>query len=434
MLHYSSLTKDTVKDTVLMTATYTNHKGIKAAKPPQTDHTEYKDATTTGLYLRVYSTGLKVFVHRFKIKGKRYVLTLDTAPELTMKSSEGEISKALTTARANHATQRASIKNGGNPAIERNLKTHHIATMPTVSEFADTFIVRHMGDKKSGKEYRRILNVDVLPFIGDMPIDKVEKKHIASLTDRKQDAGAMVARNMLIAVLSRLFTFAGERGILDDNFNPVRGIKKTNTKARERVLSEREIRMLWDYTSPSASALDPATRLALRLVLVTGQRPGEVCQIQDNQLDGNDWHIPDTKNGTPHDVYLTPTALQIIEEVRPHGRNGYLFVNRKGGMKDEKTLANSISEWAIQWDDNHGGKPTPHDLRRTFTTGLGSLGFSRFIQNLVTNHIDRTVSGRYDRHMYTKERQQAQEAWERRLLEIVTGEPLGNVVEFRRVG
>jgi integrase len=88
----------------------------------------------------------------------------------------------------------------------------------------------------------------------------------------------------------------------------VTGIKKTKTKSRERVLSNREIGLLWDYTDPTTSRLEPATRLALRLVLVTGQRAGEVCQMQEKQLSGNWWKMTDTKNGKTHDVYLTPTA------------------------------------------------------------------------------------------------------------------------------
>lgn len=131
-----------------MALAYTNHKGIKAAKPPQTGHTEYKDSTTTGLYLRVYSTGLKVFVHRYKIIGKRYVLTLETIPTINAKSPEADISAALATARAGHAAQRVKIKRGENPAVERDLKANNIRTMPTLAEFADTYIERHAKPNK----------------------------------------------------------------------------------------------------------------------------------------------------------------------------------------------------------------------------------------------------------------------------------------------
>lgn len=416
--------------------TYTNHKGIRSALsiPPLHSHVEVKDSTCQGLYLRIQPTGNATFIHRYKINGVRRVYTFENIT-LSKSNTDRQISEALANARAICATQRAKKKAGNDPAIERDLKTHHIATMPTVSEFADTFIDRHMKDKKSSAEYKRILNVDVLPIVGNMPLDKVERKHIIGLLDRKQDAGAMVARNMLIAVLSKMFNFAsGERGILDANANPVRGIKKTKTRARERILSEREMRLLWEYTDPATSRLDQSTRLALRLILVTGQRPGEICQMQEKQLTGNVWHIHNTKTNKAHDVFLTPMALQIIAEARMFGREGYLFTDNNGNMKDGKNLAQSIGKWGVQWDDNPEGRPTPHDLRRTFTTGLGALGFSRFIQNLVTNHADSSIGGIYDRHAYAKERQQAQEAWERRLTEIVTGEPLGNVVEFIRAG
>jgi Site-specific recombinase XerD len=405
-----------------MSKTYTNHKGIKAAlnNPPTNEQEEVKDSTCKGLYLRIQPTGNAVFIHRYKINGGRRVYTYEELP-LAKGNNERQISEALTKARAIHATQRAEIKAGNDPAIERDLKAHQVATMPTVTAFTETFINRYMKGKKSAGEYRRILTVDVLPIVGNMPLDKVERKHVIGLLDRKQDAGATVARNMLIAVLSKFFNFAIERALLDRN--PVTGIKKTKTKSRERVLSNREIGLLWDYTDPATSRLEPATRLALRLVLVTGQRAGEVCQMQEKQLSGNWWRMTDTKNGKTHDVYLTPTALQIIGEARPHGRRGYLFVDTNGNMKEEKTLAQSMSKWAIAWDENTEGKPTPHDLRRTFTTGLGALGFNRFVQNLVTNHADSSVGGIYDRHTYAKDKQQAQEAWERLLIETIGGIP-----------
>lgn len=198
-----------------MTLTYTNHKGIKAAKPPQAGHAEYKDTTTIS-------------------------------------------------------------------AGSRDLKANNIRTMPTLAEFSDTYIERYAKpNKKSWANDRRMLDADILPALGSLPLDKVEKKHLIAVLDKKQDAGAEVTRNRLISLLSKLFNFAkDDRSIITNN--PAAGIKKTPTKARERVLTEEEIKEFWVLTS-GTGALQPCIRLALRLVLVTGQRPGEVCQMTYNQ-------------------------------------------------------------------------------------------------------------------------------------------------------
>lgn len=112
-----------------MTKTYANHKGLKSAlsTPPDEGHEETKDTTVTGLYLRVYSTGLGVFVHRYKINSVRRVFILPL-PELSKASKEIELSAVLAQARAIHAQQRTQIKAGIDPAIERDLKAQELIT------------------------------------------------------------------------------------------------------------------------------------------------------------------------------------------------------------------------------------------------------------------------------------------------------------------
>ena len=409
-----------------MSNTFTNHKGIKGASIPATGQTMYKDTECKGLYLRVYSNGRKAFVHRYWINGKERLVTLEGL-ELTPKSTEAEMAKAMAQARATVATQKEQAKGGTDPAIERDLKAHHIRTMPTLAEFADTYIERHAKpNKKSWMNDRRMLDADILPALGSLPLDKVERKHMIAMLDKKQEAGAVVMRNRLISLLSMLFNFAIDRDIIDRN--PAAGIKKAATKARERVLTDDEIKALWERTSETG-ALSVSTRLALRFVLVTGQRPGEVCKMQQSEIQGDLWTMADTKNGRSHTVPLSPMALEIIREALPHSRNGVVFPSGKGGVM----LVNVLDRVMSRHDWGTDDKPTPHDLRRTCITGLGALGFNRFVQNLVANHADNTIGGIYDRHDYAKEKRQALEAWERRLAEIVTGEAVGgNVVEFRR--
>ena len=77
-------------------------------------------------------------------------------------------------------------------------------------------------------------------------------------------------------------------------------------------------------------------------------------------------------------------------------------------------------------------RPTPHDLRRTLTTGISKLGFNRLVQDKVINHKDSSVGGIYDRHDYAKEKQQALEAWARKLDEIIHGHTADNVLTFRQ--
>lgn len=411
-----------------MSNTYTNHKGIKSAlsTPPDNGQAEYKDTTATGLYLRVYSTGLGVFVHRYKIEGQRRVFTLPIS-ELSKSSKESEVSAALTQARALHAQQRTQIKARNDPAIERDLKAHEINSMPTVLEFAHIYIERYAKPKKkSWPEDQRQLDSDVIPALGSLKLNLVTRSHITALLDRKQDTGAIVARNRLISLLSKFFSYALERGLI--NANPVTGVKRTKETSRERALTEDEIRQLWTVTEATGN-FSPSVRLALRLILLTGQRPSEVAQMHESQINGNLWTMPDTKNGRAHTIPLSDMALAILDDARPHMRNGFLLPATNGQIMDKNILPKAMKR--IQWA-NQANKPRPHDLRRTCITELSTLGFSRLVQDKVANHIDSTVGGIYDRYDYAKEKQQALDAWARKLSELIHGQSVGNILTFQR--
>lgn len=405
-----------------MAQTFTNHKGIKSAlgNQPEKGQSEYRDTRATGLYFRVYSTGHGVFVHRYKIEGKRRVFTFSDI-ELRKNTTEKQISTALNQARAVHAEQRIKIKRGTDPALERDLQLKEVQEMPTVEQFAVTYINRHAKrKKKSWEEDQRILAVDVLPYIGSLKLDKVSKRHVSRLLDRKLDAGYSVAHNRLLSLLSKFFNFAISRGEIQDN--PTSKIPKERERKRTRTLSDDEIRLLWNYTSDN-SPLDISTRFAVRLRLITGQRSSEIVNMREEDIKGDVWYQPDTKNGLPHALPITDLMQQIIDEARPHARNGLLLPSRKDTVMKVQVLSKIFER--IDWQLKEGQtRPTPHDLRRTFRTGLGELKFDNFIQRKVTNHKSNTqdendIDRIYNGYEYMDEKRQALEAWSQKLTEII---------------
>jgi integrase len=89
-------------------------------------------------------------------------------------------------------------------------------------------------------------------------------------------------------------------------------VDRNPTKDRERVLSNAEVALLWPK-------LDPA----LKLILLTGQRPGEVSAMQRDHItiDGF-WRMPGepvgkwpgTKNGRDHRVWLSEAAQMLVDQ------------------------------------------------------------------------------------------------------------------------
>ena len=269
----------------------------KEGKP----YTDYLDGN--GLKVRVTRAGHKSYLYRYKINGKPFEYTIGAVDSLS-----------LSDARKEHASLVSQVKAGRNPKLERDLKTQSVNAVPTVKDFAETYIQRYAKPKKkSWLEDDRQLKADIIPALGSLRIDAVKRAHVIALLVRKEDAGAMVARNRLLSLLSKYFAYALERGLVE--LNPVTGIKRLNEESRNRVLSDNEIRLFWDWLH--SNKCDFSTNSALKLALITGQRVDEVCSIREEHIQGDWWLLPNSKNSLPHAVFLCDMAKQIIDELRP---------------------------------------------------------------------------------------------------------------------
>lgn len=247
--------------------------------------------------------------------------------------------------------------------------------------------------------------------------------------------------NRLLAYVRHMFAWAVDRDVLE--INPLAGMKRPGGKeeSRERILTPEEIKTLWTALDQDNLNMTDEIRRAIKLVLVTAQRPGEVINMHASEINGNWWTIPGskTKNGLTHRVYLTDTALTLIGDCK--GR-GFLF--RTAGEVDAPMteLAMNMAirrhlNWPLRDDAgnplyNKDGKPavknrlgvehfTPHDLRRTATTLMAQSKIIKEHRERVTNHKLGKIDGTYNLHDYDDEKQMALEALERKLLSIVSG-------------
>lgn len=266
------------------------------------------------------------------------------------------------------------------------------------------------------------------------------------------ERGTPAMSNQVLKIVRKMFNFAIERDILEHT--PCTKVKALapNTR-RERKLNEAEIKTLW-WKLESAAISDEIKR-ALKLVLITAQRPGEVAGMHTKEIDGNWWTLPSerSKNGNEHRVYLTKTALEIIsdsiESIKllrelPADKeyNGFIFPcphKKKEQSIDSHSLPVAVRRnlaWPLT--DKKGkplydkdGKPktenrlgidqfTPHDLRRTAATFMASMKFMDEVIDAVLNHVKQGIIRTYNLHRYDNEKQEALEKWEIRLNSIIT--------------
>ena len=379
---------------------------------------DIKDDGTPGLYLRILASGEKRWIMRYKLGPKTRIGTFGDASKI-----------GLADARAKAFAWHTIIREGRDPASEERRKTAAERRLPSVTAFAGEYIERHAKpNKRSWHEDERLLRHDVLPVIGDLRIDTVGRRDIVLLLDSIRDRGAAVLANRALAVTRRMFAFAVERGVIEAS--PFAGVRASRETPRARTLSDDELQRLWAATASASPGIEPATRLALRLLLLTGARAGEVCGAPWDEIstEAAEWVIPGerTKNGREHRIPLSEPAMELVQEAATLREGDWLLPAARGAGH---VTTGGVLE-AVQRVIGSG--VTVHDIRRSVATGLQRLGIRLEVTEAVLNHVSGTragVVGIYQRHDWRAEKRAALDAWARHILALVAGEAAGgNVV------
>jgi len=382
-----------------------------------------------GFAIRVLPSAEKVWYYIFTFEARKRYMRLGSYPEVS-----------LATAREAFDIAKVKVKNGVDPMAEKVQVEHERRIAPTVEDLVSEYIERHAKKfKKSWQADERLLAKEVLPAWGKRKAADITKRDATLLLEEIMDRGTPAMSNQVLKITRKMFNFAVERDILQHT--PFTGVKALAPNVRrERTLSETEIRALWGNID-NAVMSDEVNR-ALKLVLVTAQRPGEVTGMHVREIEGHWWTIPAerAKNGKAHRVYLTQMALELIDATEgkdfifpcPHldkekpieahalavavRRNlEWPMVDKKGNPlygKDGK----AARENRLEVD-----KFTPHDLRRTAATFMASMGCMDEIIDAVLNHVKQGIIRTYNWHKYDKEKQAALEGWAMRLSDIVAG-------------
>ena len=141
----------------------------------------------------------------------------------------------------------------------------------TFAGLAEEYIKRRCSAKKSGSEDERMLRKDFLPLWGRKLARDIRRNDVMSVIDEIKKRGPVTANRSLF-VLGRMFNFGIDCELVESN--PATRVKPRKEKSRERFLNTEEIRLFWQRLENVPC--EPTTRLALRLILVTAQRPGRL--------------------------------------------------------------------------------------------------------------------------------------------------------------
>lgn len=397
---------------------------------------EVKDTTRAGLSVRVGTRGTLTFIYRYQVHGKRRKMTLGQygiEPTKTLADAYTVHHDAWTLARAGidpqHEAEEAAAKEAA--AEEETAEEPGYTVKDVAEEFRDRHLIPNV---KTWAETWRIIEKDILPEWGEREADTITPREVVLLLDGILDRGAARMANKVRSILFQMFRFAVGRGMAETSPVVLVTRPSAETRTRDRILTDDELRAFWHKLD--SAVLLPRLRPALRLLLITGQRRGEVALATWDEFDEDAkiWTIPAarTKNGKAHTVPLTPLALDTLKTLRAtlaeprkgaeEGYTGpYLFPSSRWsteGPIDPKALTRAISR-----DRKHWGIAafTVHDLRRTVRSNLAALGVDPVVAKKVLNHTLSGMDAIYDRHTYAEEKRQALTLWADHLQAVIRG-------------
>ncbi|HAW52817.1 MAG TPA: integrase [Flavobacteriales bacterium] len=359
---------------------------------------------------------------KYNFEGVAKRITLGEYPAISLVEARQKASEAI-----------LEMQRGVDPGAAKQEARNAYKAAPTFIDIIQELWERELQHKRSGKGTRGLLERDVVPAWGKRKVAEVKRRDIVLLLDKIAER-APITRNRVHGALSRLFNFAAERGIIDDS--PCTRIRKLPEKGRSRVLNNEEIKLFWDALDLDNIEIDiyRLSKLALKLILLTGQRPGEVTGMRWEEIDeDNIWNIPAErmKGQEPHTVPLTGLAMDIIEQARQYSSDSP-FVFRSSYKEDTPMTAHALSRAVTRhWQEmGFEEKFTPHDLRRTLRTRLAEICVDDIIGERVLGHKLQGIMAVYNRHSYDNEKRQALGKWDLRLRQIVGIESEGQTAKI----
>jgi len=424
-----------------------------------------RDAGARSLFLVITPSGHKSWLMRFRTTGGRIGKLVLGPVDLSGRELTGDpaVGQPLTLAAARQLAaevlrQRAL---GHDPVADhkaRKLRQRAAvqeAASNTFGAAAQDFITKYSRQRvRRWKEQARLLglqptaeSLEVIPGglaarWADKALAQIDGHDIHQLVaetrergapglERRSDGPTETRARAMLTTLSRMFRWLVQHRRVETN--PCIGVHRPEaSKARERVLTNAEIKAFWQATD--GKEIRPQFGVVLKLLLLTGCRLNEIAALRWEELgaDGTQINLPGTrtKNHRPHVVPLAPLAQTIIAAVPKIDSCAYVFTtNGKAPVAIGSKIKNrldtemKIPAWRI------------HDLRRTAVTGMAELGIRPDVIELCVNHVSGTrggIAGVYNRSELLPERRLALERWAVQV-QGISGKP-AKVVQLHQRG
>lgn len=434
----------------------------KELKNLKSESKEYWRREGQGFSVRVLPSGEKLWYFIYTFDGRKRFMKLgdDNYPTVSIAS-----------ARKLFEAAKKKVGEGVDALEEKQQASTERRDAHTVSSLIDDYIEKCAKEKrkKSWPEDKRILDKDVRPVWNSRKAKDITRRDVMQLLDGMQGRGNAIITNTF-KVIRRMFAYAVKKELIPITpcYSFDKGEELPRMVSRERTLDENEIKTLWHGLDNAAISED--IQRILKLILLTGQRSGEVAAMHRDEIQGRWWEFTPKETKITSEiprkqrVYLTDTALSLIGE-----GEGYVFKclakiipNEDGTLPPprhitERAISHAVRRNLLGYEPKKKAavKPsaskskkknpfvvaddkkiniahfTPHDLRRTCATIMSEIQVPDATVDAVLAHLKKGEIRTYNKNKYDKEKQAALLQWESKLTSITTGKQMADVIQLK---
>ncbi len=395
---------------------------VEALEPRQSDYVEWC-GELPGFGCRVRPSGSRSFIAQYRIGGRNSPVR---------KVTVGAVGK-ITVEQARDAAKRilAKAELGVDEAGERAKRRAEMTVAQLCDEYfsegcegkkASTLatdkgrIERHIKPLLGNRRISEVARGDVAAFMRDVAKGKTAIDEKTGKHGRAIVKGGKGAATRTVRLLGGIFSYAVKQGYLEAN--PRHGVKVYADGKGERFLNSDELARLgetlveaetvglpWQlHDGPNAKhrprkggeqreAISPYAVAAIRLLLFTGCRAGEILSLMwvDIDFERGLLNLRDSKTGAKK-VWLSAPALQVLAELPRAGE--YVIA----GATADKPRSDLKRPWKRV--TAHAGMTDLklHDLRHSFASVGAASGMGLGMVGKLLGHASPATTARYSHY------------------------------------
>ena len=376
---------------------------IRQAKPAEKN---YRLKDSHGLFLEVKASGLKVWLYRYRYRGKQQIYTIGRYPAIS-----------LAEARQKRDEARLMLDQGKNPSYEKRRARQQAIAKKSFETVALEWwqLQKDRWSKGHAEAVMASLRRDVFRQIGMYDVDDIKPAQILFILRAIEKRGAFEQARKVLQRINAVFRYAIQSGLAD--YNPAQDMKGALKPKETRHMLAMPQEELPEFLRKLDQALylHKTTRLAIKFVILTACRSGEVrgATWDEIDLESATWTIPAErmKMRREHRVPLSRQALEVLEQAKTlPGQNGtYVFPGIRQGsqMLSENTLQYGLHRMGYK------GIATIHGFRSVFSTIANeTTQWSTDVIERALAHVDKdSVRAAYNRGDLLEERRKLMQWW-----------------------